>query len=84
MTLKAEEVDQLFAAVTATPGYRLEVDLENEQILSPSGKIMRFEVDNFRKKCLLEGLDEISLTLKHAEEIKAFEEKRRVAEPWLF
>lgn len=84
VTLKTEEIDQLFAAVNSSPGYSLQVDLENQQILTPSGRIMRFEIDTFRKKCLLEGLDEVSLTLQHADEIRAFEEQRRKAEPWLF
>jgi len=84
VVLTAKEVDQLFASVEATPGYRLDVDLEEQHILTPSGKILRFEVDAFRKKCLLEGLDEISLTLQHEETIRAFEEQRKQAEPWLF
>lgn len=84
ITLKAEEVDQLFAAVNANIGYKLDVDLEEQRILTPSGKILRFEVDGFRKQCLLQGLDEISLTLQHADEIKAFEDERIKTQPWLF
>jgi 3-isopropylmalate/(R)-2-methylmalate dehydratase small subunit len=84
ITLKAEEVDQLFAAVSANVGYKLDVDLAEQRILTPSGKILRFDIDDFRKQCLLQGLDEISLTLQHTEEIRAFEEQRRGAQPWLF
>jgi 3-isopropylmalate/(R)-2-methylmalate dehydratase small subunit len=84
VALTTAEVDQLFAAVQSSPGFTLEVDLDSQHVLTASGKIMRFEIDAFRKKCLLEGLDEISLTLQHAEEIRTFEEKRRASEPWLF
>ena len=84
VVLSHAEVDRLFAAVTATPGYRLEVDLATQQVTTPAGEVLRFELDPFRKKCLLEGLDEISLTLQHAEAIRAFETQRKLAEPWLF
>ncbi|AMV71191.1 3-isopropylmalate dehydratase small subunit [Desulfuromonas carbonis] len=84
VVLTHAEVDRLFAAVTATPGYRLQVDLAAQQVTTPLGEVLRFELDPFRKKCLLEGLDEISLTLQHADAIRAFEEQRRRAEPWLF
>lgn len=82
--LDADEVDRLFAAVETTPGYMLEVVLEEQQVLTPSGKILRFDIDPFRKRCLLEGLDEISLALQHADEIKSYEERRRQEQPWLF
>lgn len=84
VTLSVSEVDQLFAAVSASPGFTLEVDLAEQHVLTKSGKVLRFEIDPFRKKCLLEGLDEISLTLQYAEEIRAFENQRRQAQPWLF
>ena len=84
ITLKTEEVDELFRAVYANPGFKLEIDLEDQRVLTPSGKIMRFAVDAFRKKCLLEGLDEISLTLQRADKIRAFENRRKEAYPWLF
>lgn len=84
VTLPDDEVEQLFSAVYATEGYRLEVDLANQHILTPSGETLRFDIDAFRKKCLLQGLDEISLTLQHSEDIKAFEDKKRQSEPWLF
>ena len=84
ITLKAAEVDELFNAVSANVGYKLDVDLEDQRVLTPSGKIMRFEVDAFRKQCLLQGLDEISLTLQHADEVRAFESRRKETCPWLF
>ena len=84
VVLEAAEVDRLFAEVAATPGYRLEVDLAAQQVVTPSGAVLSFQIDPFRKKCLLEGLDEISLTLQHADEIRTFETRRRAQEPWLF
>ena len=84
ITLKASEVDELFNAVSANVGYKLDVDLEDQRVLTPSGKIMRFEIDAFRKQCLLQGLDEVSLTLQHADEVRAFENRRKETCPWLF
>jgi len=84
VALSAAEVDQLFAEVSETPGYRLDVDLETQQVTTPSGETFAFAIDAFRKKCLLQGLDEVSLTLQHADEIRAFEDRRRQSEPWLF
>lgn len=84
VVLAGAEVARLFAAVEATPGYQLDVDLETQQVTTPGGEVLVFDLDAFRKKCLLEGLDEISLTMQHAAEIKAFETKRQIAEPWLF
>ncbi len=77
-------VDLLFQETLATPGYKLEVDLEQQTVTTPSGKRFEFGIDEFRKHCLLGGLDEIGLTLAHAEEIRAFEAKRKVDQPWLF
>jgi 3-isopropylmalate/(R)-2-methylmalate dehydratase small subunit len=82
--LDAQIVDDLFRAVEATPGYRLKVDLEQQTIATPDGTVYPFEVDAFRKHCLLNGLDDIGLTLRHVGEIKAFEAKHRAAQPWLF
>ena len=82
--LDAEKVDVLFKAVEATPGYRLKVDLEQQTISTPDGTVYKFEVDAFRKHCLLNGLDDIGLTLQHVDEIRAFETKHRTAQPWLF
>jgi 3-isopropylmalate/(R)-2-methylmalate dehydratase small subunit len=84
IVLSAEAVASLFAEVEETSGYRLTVDLERQQVTTPEGTLFEFVVDEFRKKCLLGGLDDISLTLQHVEEIKAFEARRKVEEPWLF
>ncbi|MEJ2198827.1 MAG: 3-isopropylmalate dehydratase small subunit [Desulfuromonadales bacterium] len=84
VVLDVDVVERLFGEVAATPGYRLDVDLEKQQVTTPGGETFRFEIDEFQKQCLLQGLDEISLTLQHADEIKAFEERRRKEEPWLF
>ncbi len=82
--LNEDKVDALFKAVENTPGYRLKVDLEAQSITTPDGTVYVFEVDAHRKHCLLNGLDDIGLTLQHVDEIKAFEEKHRAAQPWLF
>ena len=84
VVLDVKVVDQLFGEVTATPGYRLAVDLAKQQVTTPGGETFVFEIDTFRKQCLLQGLDEISLTLQHADMIRDFEERRRTQEPWLF
>lgn len=81
--LPAEQVDALFSATEATLGYKLKVDLEQQTIVAPDGKVYRFEVEAFRKHCLLNGLDDIGLTLQHVDEIAAFEAKHRAAQPWL-
>ncbi|NWG32069.1 MAG: 3-isopropylmalate dehydratase small subunit [Rhodocyclaceae bacterium] len=79
-----EIVDQLFRECYATPGYRLRVDLETQTVRTPSGEWFTFEITPHRKHCLLNGLDEIGLTLQHADEIRAFEKKHQAAHPWLF
>lgn len=84
IVLSDEQVDQLFNEVAANEGYELTVDLENQIVVTPSGEKMAFEIDDFRKHCLLNGLDDIGLTLQHADDIKAYEEKRRQSAPWLF
>jgi len=84
VVLEAGAVDQLFREVEATPGYRLVVDLDKQVVLSPRGQAFSFSIDPFRKHCLLNGLDEIGLTLQHADQIRAFEAKRRAEQPWLF
>ncbi len=84
IVLDAELVETLFAEVEANEGYRLDVDLEAQTITKPDGEVIHFEVDAFRKHRLLEGLDDIGLTLAHADEIRAYEEKRRKTAPWLF
>jgi 3-isopropylmalate/(R)-2-methylmalate dehydratase small subunit len=82
--LDAKIVDQLFAETQANEGYRLAVDLEQQTVTTPGGESFRFEMDPFRKHCILNGLDDIGLTLDHAGEIKAFEAKHRESQPWLF
>ena len=77
-------VDRLFKEAESAPGYRLAIDLEDQSITTPSGETLKFEIDPFRKHCLVNGLDEIGLTLQHADEIRAFETKRRQQQPWLF
>ncbi|OBX52466.1 3-isopropylmalate dehydratase small subunit [Moraxella nonliquefaciens] len=82
--LSEKDVDELFKECFANIGYQLTVDLENQKVISPSGKEYSFEVDAFRKHCLLNGLDDIGLTLQHADDIKAFEEKAKEDRPWVF
>ena len=77
-------VDQLFSEVEAHAGYQLNVDLAAQTVTTPSGEKFAFEVDAFRKHCLLNGLDDIGLTLEDADAIKAYEEKRKQQAPWLF
>lgn len=81
--LDAAKIEQLFKEVAATPGYRLAVDLPAQTVTTPAGDVIYFEVDAFRKHCLLQGLDDIGLTLQHAEAIHAYETRRRVEAPWL-
>ena len=68
----------------AEMGKEIEIDLENQIIFSADNEIASFQIDPFRKKCILEGLDEIGLSLTHAADIKAFEEKRALESPWIF
>jgi len=79
------EVDRLFHDVAAFPGFRLTIDLEKQTVTTPdSAKVMHFEIDAFRKYCLVNGLDDIGLTLRHADKIRAFEDRRRAEQPWQF
>ncbi|MCB5206152.1 3-isopropylmalate dehydratase small subunit [Methylovorus mays] len=82
--LNADVVDSLFQAVEADEGYKLTVDLVTQTVNTPDGKSYPFEVDAFRKHCLLNGLDDIGLTLQHVDDIKTFEIKHKAAQPWLF
>ncbi|WGZ93494.1 MAG: 3-isopropylmalate dehydratase small subunit [Candidatus Thiothrix putei] len=84
LTLPAEVVDQLFVEAQATEGYQLTVNLEAQQVVTPSGAAFAFSIDDFRKYCLLNGLDDIGLTLQHADDIRAYEAKRKQVAPWLF
>ena len=81
--LDSAKVDALFRAVEANAGYKLEIDLERQTITAPDGAVYSFEVDAFRKHCLLNGLDDIGLTLQHVDEIATFEARHRAAQPWL-
>ncbi|RTL41684.1 MAG: 3-isopropylmalate dehydratase small subunit, partial [Rhodocyclaceae bacterium] len=82
--LAASEMDALFAQCQGTAGYRLMVDLEARTITRPDGKVIPFDVDAFRRECLLNGWDDIGLTLRHADKIQEFEARRRIDQPWLF
>jgi 3-isopropylmalate/(R)-2-methylmalate dehydratase small subunit len=84
IVLDAEILDGLFQETEAREGYRLLVNLEQQTVRTPDGKIVAFSVDEFRKYCLLNGLDDIGLTLRHADAIKAYESRRRQEAPWLF
>ena len=84
IVLPAAEIEALFAQVEATPGYALTIDLPAQAVVRPDGKGIPFAIDAFRKECLVNGWDDIGLTLRHAETIGAFEERRRAEQPWLF
>jgi 3-isopropylmalate/(R)-2-methylmalate dehydratase small subunit len=85
VVLTEAEVDKLFYEAASFPGFNLRIDLENQTVSTVDGsQVMRFEVDAFRKYCLLNGLDEIGLTLRHADKIKAFEARRKTQFPWYF
>lgn len=84
IVLPEEQVDQLFVETLAKEGYELTIDLENQIVNLPTGVSFPFEVDPFRKYCLLNGLDDIGLTLQHADEIKDYEQRRAANSPWLF
>ena len=77
-------LDHLFQEVAANMGYRLAIDLPAQAVTTPSGQVMRFDVEPFRKECLVNGWDDIGLTLRRQDAIRAYEEKRRAAEPWIF
>ncbi len=84
IVLAAEVVDRLFKEAEATEGYRLAIDLAAESVTTPSGEVIHFEVDGERKHRLLNGLDDIALTLQYTEQIKAYELRRRQEAAWLF
>lgn len=84
IVLSEEIVDKLFNEVAAQNGYQLTIDLQNQTVTTPSGEAFSFDITEHRKHCLLNGLDEIGLTLQHADEIKAFENKRKQEFAWLF
>jgi 3-isopropylmalate/(R)-2-methylmalate dehydratase small subunit len=82
--LDAKLVDRILRETQATEGYRLAVDLEQQTVTIPSGESFPFDIDASRKHSIMNGLDDIGLTLAHADEIRAFEAKHKQAQPWLF
>ncbi len=82
--LAEDVVEGLFQSVLTTPGFELKIDLAGQQILLPDGSQLTFEVDAFKKDCLMRGLDDIGLTLQYTDEIKAYEQRRQQQAPWLF
>ncbi len=82
--LDADVIEQLFNDVAANEGYELAVDLENQTITKADGSVIKFDVDEFRKHRLLNGLDDIGLTMQHVDDIKAYEQRRSAEAPWLF
>jgi len=76
-------MDKLIAECVAKQGYQLTVSLPDQSVIAPSGESYAFEVDAFRKHCLLNGLDDIGLTLQDADAIRAYEKKRHIEAPWL-
>ncbi|MBJ7379191.1 MAG: 3-isopropylmalate dehydratase small subunit [Polynucleobacter sp.] len=83
VVLSEQEVDHLFHETLAFPGYQLTIDLEQQVVIAPDNRTYSFDVTPFRKYCLLNGLDDIGLTLRHADKIKAFEAERIARMPWL-
>jgi len=83
VVLRDSIVEQLFNENEVEAGYELTIDLEQQQVITPSGQAFSFEVDEFRKHCMLNGLDDIDLTLQYADEIRAYETKCRQETPWL-
>jgi 3-isopropylmalate/(R)-2-methylmalate dehydratase small subunit len=82
--LNENQLDNLFKAVESTPDYKLVIDLETQTITTPTGEIFNFSVDAFRKNCLINGLDDIGITLEYTDEIVAYEQRRKQTEPWIF
>ena len=83
IVLPEYQVAQLFDEVAAFEGYRLTIDLPRQRVVKPDGSELAFDVQPFRKHCLLNGLDDIGLTLQHADKIRAFEAERLLKQPWL-
>ena len=86
LAIKLDEslVEKLFSEVEAQSGYELSVDLESQLITMPSGESIPFDIDPFKKHCLLNGLDDIGLTLQHTDDIQRYEDNRKQQAPWLF
>ncbi len=85
IVLPEAQIDRIFNDVAAFPGFRLVIDLPGQLVRYPDGsQVFEFEVDSHRKECLINGWDDIGLTLLHSDKIRAFEEKRKLEQPWLF
>ncbi len=84
IVLSENIVDKIFLEIESAEAYELTINLEQQEVITPTGEIFTFEVDAFRKHCLLNGLDDIGLTLQYADDIKAYEDKRKQEAPWLF
>jgi 3-isopropylmalate/(R)-2-methylmalate dehydratase small subunit len=84
IALSEMEVDHLFNVTTATPGFKLAVDLERQVVEISGGESYRFDIEGFRKQCLINGWDEIGLSLRHVDKIRAYEAARAAKEPWLY
>ena len=84
IVLNAASVESLFKEVTAAPGYQLSVDLPAQVVTTAQGTAFKFEIDAFRKHCLINGLDDIGLTLQHVDAIRAYEARRKQETPWMF
>ena len=84
IVLNTSQIDTLFQETATTPGYTVTVDLQQQRVTTPSGAVMPFEIEAFRRHCLLNGLDDIGLTLQHVDDIKAYEKRRATEAPWLF
>jgi 3-isopropylmalate/(R)-2-methylmalate dehydratase small subunit len=82
--LSEEIVDQLFKECAETEAYQLTIDLAAQEVRTPNGEAFKFEIDPFRKHCLLNGLDDIGLTLQAADDIRRYEEKAKQQRPWVF
>ena len=84
IVLDEDKVEQLFQQMYAEEGYQLTIDLEHQRVMEADGRSTSFELDEFRKHRLIAGLDDIGLTLEHADAIRAFEDRARERSPWLF
>jgi len=84
VVLSEQQLDVLFAEMYAEEGYRLAIDLVDQKVVRPNGESFEFDIDQFRKDCLIKGLDEIGLTLQSAQKIKDYEKARAEQQPWVF
>lgn len=84
LVLASDEIDHLFKVTEENEGYRLQVDLAAQRVTLPAGETMSFVIDRFRKECLLQGVDEIGMSLQHADTVRDYEAKRQQEAPWLF